>query len=579
MQKTLSLRNRFALWISLVVIACGSGLMFSVYLVSSRLLKTQAGKEMNRIVDKTAEDLDIWIDNRARDAVNLSELESLAQACTTDKRADAQQALSRIQQRSPFYENVFLADANGKLFLDSIDGKSVGIDLMSSDDYRVNVEHSLRGEVWIGEVKKSPATGRAVVLITAPVRAGNRIVGMLGTPIELSNFSESFVSKVRLRDTGYLYLVDATGTILAHPDAKQILMNRHYDFVNEMLRRGSGSLEYEFEGIVKAAYFSRAQRKPWTVVAAIPAKEVFASARTIQLYLLLFGLITLAATVVAVAFLAARVSGMVQRATSEVESAVEQLLANSLQISSSSQSLAQSASEQAASIEETSSSAQEISSITRQNTDRSQKVAQLMDEAIPIVSAVNRSHQELAASLVEMAASSEKVAKVIKMIDEIAFQTNILALNAAVEAARAGEAGMGFAVVADEVRNLAQRSAGAARDTASLIAEALVKSRDSKTKLDTVLKAMEANNKISGAVKVETDEIRVASEEQARGIAQIGSAVAQMSNVTQVTAAQAEESAAASEELKAQAEALKEISHRLERMVRGGQPKVAVSLP
>ena len=245
----------------------------------------------------------------------------------------------------------------------------------------------------------------------------------------------------------------------------------------------------------------------------------------------------------------------------------EQVASAASQIATASQTLAQGSSEQAASIEETSASSQEVETISRQNNDRSHRVAGLMNEAVPIVNAVNTSHQGLAVALADMSASSEKVAKVIKMIDEIAFQTNILALNAAVEAARAGEAGMGFAVVADEVRNLAQRSANAAKDTSDLIEQSLLKSRDGKQKLDAVLTAMEANNKITAAVKVETDAIQVASEEQTRGIGQIGAAIGQMSQVTQTTAAQAEESAAAAQQLNAQAEVMHDIVTQLSQMV------------
>jgi len=296
--------------------------------------------------------------------------------------------------------------------------------------------------------------------------------------------------------------------------------------------------------------------------------------RTIQLYFLLFGSLMLGGTVFAVSFLASRVSRLIHGVVAELETAVQQFFASSSQISSSSQALAQGSSEQAASIEETSSSAEEISSITQQNNDRSQKVAGLMNEAMPIVATLNKSLGDMAGALTEMSTSSEKVAKVIKMIDEIAFQTNILALNAAVEAARAGEFGMGFAVVADEVRNLAHRSASAASDTSELIEESLLKSRESKQKLDDVLKAMEANNKIAVAVKAETDEIRGASEEQARGIVQISTAITQMNHVTQSTASQAEESASAAEELTAQSHALKEIVERLTRMVDGGESGV-----
>ena len=170
-------------------------------------------------------------------------------------------------------------------------------------------------------------------------------------------------------------------------------------------------------------------------------------------------------------------------------------------------------------------------------------------------------------SMQEINSSSDKISKIIKVIDEIAFQTNILALNAAVEAARAGEAGMGFAVVADEVRNLAQRSAQAARDTAGLIEESIAKSNDGKTKLDLVATAVHSIIASADKVKVLVDEVNVGSQEQARGIEQVSRAIQQMEKITQTNAASAEESASASEELSAQSEALKAIAGRLNHMV------------
>jgi methyl-accepting chemotaxis protein len=262
-------------------------------------------------------------------------------------------------------------------------------------------------------------------------------------------------------------------------------------------------------------------------------------------------------------------------AVSDLSIEAGQVASAAAQIASSSQSLAHGSSEQAASLEETSSSSEEINSVARENTENTRAAADLVGHVQRRFAETNLSLDGTVAAMQELNGSSEKISKIIKVIDEIAFQTNILALNAAVEAARAGEAGMGFAVVADEVRNLAQRSAQAAKDTASLIEESIAKSRDGKTKVDHVAVAIREIAQDSAKIKVLVDGVNVASQEQSRGIEQVAKAVTQMEQVTQRTAASAEEGAAASTELTAQADALRGIVERLTAMVGGSVASTA----
>jgi methyl-accepting chemotaxis protein len=247
------------------------------------------------------------------------------------------------------------------------------------------------------------------------------------------------------------------------------------------------------------------------------------------------------------------------------------------QVSQSSQALSGGASEQAASLEETSASMEEMASMTRQNADNSGRAADLMTEVDARVTRSTRELEAMVATMQSIQESSGRVAKIIKTIDEIAFQTNILALNAAVEAARAGDAGMGFAVVADEVRSLAQRSAQAARDTAGLIEEAAGNAAHGSARVQELEQAIAGITESVGRVKGLVDEVSLASRQQADGVRQVGQALHQMERVTQANAAAAEEGAAASEELSAQAEVTRTLVEELRALL--GQDAGPVAVP
>ena len=241
-----------------------------------------------------------------------------------------------------------------------------------------------------------------------------------------------------------------------------------------------------------------------------------------------------------------------------INSAAEQVAAGSKQVSDSSIALSQGAMEQASSVEELTASIEEITAQTKMNAENAINANTIAESAKTNAEQGYGQMKEMQSAVDEINAASTSIYKIIKVIDEIAFQTNILALNAAVEAARAGQHGKGFAVVAEEVRNLAARSANAAKETAEMI-EGSIKKAERGTRIAN--QTAEALNKIvEDTVKVADfiKQISIASTEQSEGIAQINQGVMQVSNVVQTNSATSEESAAASEELASQAELLKE---------------------
>ncbi|MBU1248867.1 MAG: MCP four helix bundle domain-containing protein [Proteobacteria bacterium] len=241
-----------------------------------------------------------------------------------------------------------------------------------------------------------------------------------------------------------------------------------------------------------------------------------------------------------------------------VKDAADQIAAGAAQVSEASQSLSQGSTEQAASIEEINSSMTEIGSQTRTNAESASEANQKMEQAVGVVGRGKQAGQDMALSMQEISDASQQVAKIIKVIDEIAFQTNLLALNAAVEAARAGSHGKGFAVVAEEVRNLAGRSAKAAQETTGLIESAVSKVAAGMGLAERLDSSFEEIVGSSSAVAEIVAEIAKSSNEQALGVAQVNTGMNQVDQVTQQNTANAEETASAATVLSDQATQLQE---------------------
>jgi signal transduction histidine kinase len=426
----------------------------------------------------------------------------------------------------------------------------------------------------------------------------NKILGMLyvGIPQENTTTLRNAILKIKVGKTGYVYVLDSAGNYIISKDGKRdgenIWTAKDADgnlFIQNICKTACGlkpeeigELHYPWknendknsrEKVARLKYYG-----PWDWVIGVgsytdefyEAKEkASAIGRYNRNSLYIVSAVSFFMSILVWWMISTGLSKKLTNIINDLVMGSEQVSSSSSQVSDASQALAEGATEQAASLEETSSSLEEMSSMTKQNADNAQQANVLATDARKAANNGTEAMGRMTTAIKDIQKSSDETAKIIKVIDEIAFQTNLLALNAAVEAARAGEAGKGFAVVAAEVRNLAIRSADAAKNTTNMIQESV---KNSKNGVDIANEVNKVLSEIVQSIGKTTDlvsEIAAASSEQAKGIEQVNDAVAQMDKVTQQNAASAEESASASEELNAQAEQMNTIVQQLAALVGG----------
>jgi len=528
--------------------------------------------QLDNICATSVTQVEAWVDAERLNMVHWSAQTHLLTALKDtpeglEARSVVSTELAHAEKTYGDFVNLQLVDLKGDT-LSSSKVESVGKLNVADRQY---FKDALTGKVVISQVLKSKTTGNPIVVVAAPVLDGSTVRGVLFGSLDMKAFGNDIVSKIKVLETGYAYIVDENGVFIAHPNPAKIMTTTLDDFEwgRTMKKMGNGELYYTFEGVDKMARFQTSEKLHWGVVAAVPMSEIMASTHRMGRINLGMGLGALFVGFGAMWFTARSITRPIMAAADQLSAGAKETSAAANQVSIASQSLAEGATEQAASLEETSASLEEMAGVTNRNAESAGKANDLTRQARKVADAGADDMQRMTAAMQDIKTSSDDIAKIIKTIDEIAFQTNILALNAAVEAARAGEAGMGFAVVAEEVRALAQRAAQAARETAGKIEGAITKTSQGvqiSTKVsESLAEIVEKVRKVDELVA----EVSTASHEQSLGVKQIATAVNQMDQVVQNNAAGAEESASASEELTAQSMTLQHIVEELHALING----------
>ena len=410
------------------------------------------------------------------------------------------------------------------------------------------------------------------------------------TVSEAQRAARETLRQSRYDGTNYVWINDLHPTMIMHPANPALEGQDLSDYRDPTgfalfvaatriaQNRGEGVLRYKWpkpgqkEPAPKISYVKLYAPWGWVVGTGIYVDSVEATLGHMRNFIFLMTAIGLAGSMLVCYLVTRSIVIPIDRATGDLDQVAEENKSAANQVAAASHEIASRISDQAASVEKTGSALEELSANCRGSASNAKRIHGLVAEVDQAVGEGNRQMGKMSGTMEQIGRAALDVRKIVKSIEEIAFQTNILALNAAVEAARAGEAGAGFSVVADEVRNLAQRASQAAQETAQLIGKSISSSEEGAVNSGKLSGSLATILSKISEVRSEVDQIAKALEDQSEGISQINSAVAQLGDVTQSQAASSEETASAAAQMDAQSDSLRNLTEGLRRIVQGAAP-------
>ncbi|QTA82512.1 Methyl-accepting chemotaxis protein signailling domain-containing protein, double Cache domain-containing protein [Desulfonema limicola] len=472
------------------------------------------------------------------------------------------------------YQGMFITDARGSLITGILDsGKEYKESDISDREYFKIVKNEKK--TYISNVVRSKTTDKFIIVICVPVmnESGN-FAGTLGMSLKLEYLTD-IINNTKVGTTGYGYMADEKGIIIAHQNKEYIMqldiktLEGMKEITRMMLGGQTGVQDYKFMGKNKIAGFAPLTIKKWSISVTQDEKEFLQSANSLIKFIIITGIISLTIIIAILLKFSRSISTPINKSVQLLNFTSEELTSAAVQVSASSHDIASAVSQQAAATEEASAALEQTSAMVRQNAQISDEADRMMKEIKEIAENADLSMKELSASMTSIYKTGEDTRKIVKSIDEIAFQTNLLSLNAAIEAARVGNHGAGFAVVAQEVRNLAKLSADSVNNTSILIEESVKKISAGKILSETTAEAFAEAVKKLIKVSELIGEISASSTEQAQGIDEIRNSVTQVDEMTQNNAASAEESASIAQTMNTYAEDMKKAVAGLSEIVEG----------